>query len=116
MPLPAAMALRAVKLVHTAIWLFFVCCILGIFLSTAGARFGWATGLSGVVLMECLVLVVNGGRCPLTDIARNYSDDQSSNFDIYLPIWLAHYNKWIFGVLFAAAELYLLLRRTRLLP
>lgn len=85
-------------------------------MESSRGRFGWATGLSGVVLMECTVLAANGGRCPLTDIARHYSNDQRPNFDIYLPRWLARYNKWIFGVLFAAAEVYLVLRRTQLVP
>ena len=39
--------------------------------------------------------------CPLTIVARRYSDSQLPNFDIYLPIWLAPYNKHIYGVLLA---------------
>ena len=39
--------------------------------------------------------------CPLTIVARRYSDSQLPNFDIYLPIWLARYNKHIYGVLLA---------------
>jgi hypothetical protein len=69
-----------------------------------------------MVLVECAVLAANGGRCPLTDIARRYTKDQRPNFDIYLPLWLARYIKWIFGILFAAAEAYLMLRRTQLIP
>ena len=47
-----------------------------------------------------LVLVFNRWRCPLTDIAAQYTDDRRDNFDIYLPLWLARYNKHIFGWLF----------------
>ncbi len=51
--------------------------------------------------IECLVLVFNRGRCPLTDVAGRYTSARSANFDIYLPVWLARYNKEIFGVVFA---------------
>jgi len=44
-------------------------------------------------------------RCPLTGIAERYTDDRHDNFDIYLPRWLAKYNKRIFGSLFVAGVL-----------
>ncbi|WP_199535491.1 hypothetical protein [Rhodohalobacter sp. SW132] len=39
-----------------------------------------------IVLLECLVLLFNGMRCPLTDIAARYTDDRADNFDIFLPL------------------------------
>ena len=76
----------------------------------AGTRgeFRWATALSGAVLIECAILLLNHGRCPLTDVARRYTDERTDNFDIYLPLWLARYNKAIFGTLFLLFELYVL--------
>lgn len=47
----------------------------------------------------------NRGRCPLTTIAARYTDDRRDNFDIYLPLWLARYNKVIFGSLFGVGLL-----------
>jgi hypothetical protein len=94
----------------------FVSCILGIWIETARGRLAWAAGLSGMILVECAVLAANGGRCPLTDMARRYCSDPTPNFDIYLPVWLARYNKWIFGTLFAGAELYLVLRKMLMIP
>jgi len=32
-------------------------------------RFRWAAILTGLVLLECIVLAINGGRCPLSDLA-----------------------------------------------
>ncbi len=61
-----------------------------------------------MILGECLVLGLNRGRCPLTDVAARYTDDRADNFDIYLPLWLARYNKIIFGFLFVAGELIVL--------
>jgi hypothetical protein len=58
--------------------------------------------------MECLVLLVNRMRCPLTGVAARYTADRRDNFDIYLPLWLARYNKHIFGSLFVAGLLFTL--------
>jgi len=35
------------------------------------------------------LLAVNGGRFPLSDLAARYGAVRASNFDIYLPNWLA---------------------------
>ena len=58
--------------------------------------------------MECVVLVANRGRCPLTDMASHHTAERADNFDIYLPLWLARYNKMIFGTLFALGEVFVL--------
>jgi hypothetical protein len=71
-------------------------------------RFDCALVLSILVLLECVVIVTNRGRCPLTDVAARYTDDRADNFDIYLPLWLARHNKTVFGFLFLAGELYVL--------
>jgi hypothetical protein len=102
--------LVAIKLLHTAIWFFFVGCIVAIPFLGARHEFMFAAALSGVVLMECAVLAVNRGRCPLTDLAGRYTEQRRDNFDIYLPLWLARRNKTIFGTLFAAGELFVLAR------
>jgi hypothetical protein len=95
-------ALIAIKLLHTAVWTFFVACIVLIPVAAASRRFFWAEVLAGLVFVECGVLAVNHGRCPLTDLACRYTDDRVANFDIYLPEWLARHNKALFGTLFVA--------------
>lgn len=92
--------LQAVKAVHTAAWLFFVLFILGIFVAASNGSLMWAGLCIGIVAVEVAILALNGWRCPLTDIAARYTDDRSPNFDIYLPRWLARYNKEIFGPLY----------------
>jgi hypothetical protein len=69
--------------------------------------------LTGIMLSEVLVLVVNGWRCPLTDLAARYTDDRRANFDIYLPLWLAANNKRIFGSIFAAGVVFSIWRLAR---
>ena len=103
-------ALRAVKLLHTAVWAFFAGCVLAIPVLGYAGRYGAAAALAGVVLAEVLVLVANGLRCPLTAVAARYTDDRRDNFDIYLPLWLARHNKLIFGSLFVGGGLFTLAR------
>ena len=72
------------------------------------AQFSGAAILSGIVLLECAILAMNDGRCPLTNLASRYTDDRRDNFDIYLPLWLARNNKSIFGTIFVLGELLVL--------
>jgi hypothetical protein len=62
-------AIVAIKLLHTVVWCFFVICIGGIWVAAAQKRFVWGAGLTGIVLVECAVLAINRGRCPLTGLA-----------------------------------------------
>jgi len=101
-------ALIGIKLLHTAVWLFFAGCIVAIPWVGARRQFGWAAILTMLVLVECAVLAVNGGRCPLTDLASRHTEARPDNFDIYLPLWLARHNKTIFGTLFVMGELFVL--------
>ena len=94
--------LNAVKALHTLAWLFFAGCIVAIpFASWQGAHAA-AAGLAAIVFAEVLVLALNKWSCPLTAVAARYTEDRRPNFDIYLPQWLARYNKHIFGSLYVA--------------
>jgi hypothetical protein len=109
--------LTAIKLLHTVIWAFLAASILLLPVAGVLRRFRWAAILTVIVLLECGVLAVNGGRCPLSDLAARYTDEGASNFDIYLPNWLASHNKTIFGTLFIVNEFIVLwcwLKRARL--
>lgn len=66
--------------------------------------------LCAVVFVEVLIIFANSGHCPLTPVAARYTENRQDNFDIYLPIWLARYNKEIFGSLYVAGIIYTLLR------
>lgn len=94
--------LRAVKLVHTAIWAFFAACIGAVYVCVWMGRPGLALVFAGIVAIEVLILLFNRMRCPLTDVAARYSESREANFDIYLPRWLAKHNKLIFGTLYVA--------------
>lgn len=100
--------LTAIKLLHTVIWAILAGSIVVLPIAGALRRFRWAAILTGLVLLECGVLAVNRGRCPLSDLAQQFTADRADNFDIYLPNWLARHNKGIFGGLIIAGELVVL--------
>jgi hypothetical protein len=108
-PSAAAAVLRAVKTVHTLAWAVFAGCIVVLPIVAWRGDFRRAGILIAVVLVEVLVLLANRMRCPLTDVAARYTDDRRDNFDIYLPPWIARYNKQLFGSLFVAGMLFTLL-------
>jgi hypothetical protein len=51
-----------------------------------------------LIVSEIFIILFNNRRCPITPIAEKYTTDRKSNFDIYLPEWLAKYNVKIFSV------------------
>jgi hypothetical protein len=98
--------LTLIKLLHTAVWAFMVACIAGIYAFSAAGRPGWALAAIGIVTAEVVVLFLNRMRCPLTPLAARYTEERRPNFDIYLPEWVARYNKEIFGTLYAGGILF----------
>ena len=102
--------LRAVKVLHTVAWAFFAGAILLLPVAAWREDFRLAWILAALVAVECAVIVVNAWSCPLTAVAARYTPDRRPNFDIYLPVWLARWNKLIFGALYLAGLLYATVR------
>ena len=102
--------LKAIRLLHTVVWVGFAGCIVAIPVLTLQERFRLAAVLALIVLGEVIVLALNRWRCPLTPIAARYTGNRRANFDIYLPEWLARYNKEIFGPLYLAGVVLLVVR------
>jgi hypothetical protein len=100
--------LRTIKLAHTAVWAVLAGFILALPIAGITQRFRLAAILTAVLLIECLILALNQGRCPCSDLAARYTTGRSDNFDIYLPEWLARHNKAIFGTLLVVNELIVL--------
>ena len=103
--------LLAIKLIHTLIWVFFVVVIFYVLYSGVYDKVNTYTWIGiGLVLVEGIVLLIFNKFCPLTLVARKYSDSEKDNFDIFLPNWLAKYNKLIFTTIFIIALLLVLIR------
>ena len=102
--------LKLIRSIHTAVWALLAGSIIALPVVAWAGRFDWALGLTALVTIECVVLIANHWQCPLTSVAAEYTADRRDNFDIYLPAWLARYNKQLFGALFVAAELFVIWR------
>jgi len=96
--------LTAIKVLHTVVWALLAGAIVALPFLAGQGDFRWAAVLSVLIWVECGVLLANGWRCPMTDLAAKYTVDRSPNFDIYIPNWLARHNKTIFGTLFLVNE------------
>jgi len=106
----ASTALTLIKVAHTLAWAVFVAVILAIPVASLRGEHAIALGLCGVIAAEVAILIITSWRCPLTYLAARYTRDRRHNFDIYLPEWLARYNKEIFGTLYVAGLVFALVR------
>ena len=107
---PAA-KLLCVKLIHTAIWIFFnVVIFYLLYTAITGNINHWTWICLGIIVLEGIVLLVFKNMCPVTVVARNYSDSTKENFDIFLPNWLAKYNKIIYTTIVIVAVILIIIR------
>ena len=103
--------LLTIKLLHTLIWAVLASATLLVFYAGVFNHINVYTWVSvGMVIVEGIILVLFRWSCPLTVIARKYSDSTKDNFDIFLPNWLAKHNKTIFTTLFLVGLVLVLFR------
>jgi hypothetical protein len=107
----ANIKLVLVKILHTIIWVFFNVVIFYLLYAVVIDKIDkWIWICISLIILEVIILIVFKKICPITLIARKYSDSQKSNFDIYLPNWLAKYNKEIYTVIVLIAVVILIYR------
>ena len=89
-----------IKIIHTLIWIFFNVVIFYLLYAVIINRINkWIWICVGLIILETVVLVIFKRVCPVTLIARKYSDSAKDNFDIFLPNWLARNNKLIYAII-----------------
>ncbi len=89
--------LIAIKIIHTLVWLFFNGVIFYMLYAVLVNKIdSWLWIGYGLFVLEGITLLVFKFFCPLTVMARKYSSSTKANFDIYLPHWLAKYNKQVY--------------------
>ena len=92
--------LALIKTIHTAVWVFFNIVLVYLYYSVLTNQIGVLFWLGIVAYaVEFGILLIYGWNCPITFWARQYSDSQKDNFDIYLPNWFARHNKTIYSIL-----------------
>lgn len=103
--------LLVIKIVHTLIWVFFNVVIFYLLYAVVTDQIDkWVWICLVLIVLEGLVLLVFKKMCPVTVVARRYSDSTRDNFDIFLPNWLARYNKEIYTTIVIISVLILLYR------
>lgn len=103
--------LLLIKLAHTTIWAFFVVIICYILWTGVTNTIDVYTFIAiGLVVIEGLILILFGWKCPLTVVAKKYTENQEIGFDIFLPKWIAKNNKIIMGAIFGIGAIIVALR------
>jgi hypothetical protein len=94
--------LFAIKFIHTIVFLTISTAILyvwyAIFTGTVGPLLTISVGL---ILLEIVVYLGSGLRCPLTKLALHYGDTTGNDYiaDIFLPSWAARFIPMVCGPL-----------------
>ncbi len=90
-------AIFAVKLVHSAMFLGIAASVLHVFYAGVANRGSRLTRVAlGVALGESLVFVGNGLHCPLRTLAEDLGAESGQVTDIFLPRWFADRIPWFF--------------------
>ncbi|MCX6121280.1 MAG: hypothetical protein NTX44_06635 [Ignavibacteriales bacterium] len=98
-----------IKTLHTVIWVIMTLSVCYIGYSVARMHFDILFYISFFLIMtESMVIAINAWKCPLTNVARKYTEEKTANFDIYLPEFIAHYNKEIFSIILCAIVVFYL--------
>lgn len=93
--------LLKIKVLHTVIWAFFVLTILYILYAGIMDRIGTLLWISiALIVVEGFILLINGGKCPLTLLGEEYTEQTDVGFDIFLSKWVAKNNKTIFTTIY----------------
>lgn len=103
-------SLSVIKIIHTIIW--FIMATASFYILYAGIFkiFDiWLYISIGLLVLETIVLIINKWTCPLTPMAMKHTENRADNFDIYLPLFVAKYNKQIFGAIFVIGLLLVLI-------
>jgi hypothetical protein len=107
----AGSKLVLIKTIHTLVWIVFNVVIFYLLYAVIVNQIDmWVWICLSLILLEGIVLLIFKNLCPITIIARSYSQSDKANFDIYLPNWLAKYNKQIYSGIVLMAVLILLYR------
>ena len=93
--------LTLIKIIQTIVWIFFNVVLFYMAYAVIVNKIDRLVWIGvALIVLEGVVLLIFSKMCPLTIIARKYSDSTKNNFDIYLPDWLAKYNKLIYTTFF----------------
>jgi len=103
-----------IKVVHTVIfWMLSLCTVYALFSGVVGRITTWTWVAVALLLLESIVLMAFGWRCPLTVLAERQGALRGSVTDIFLPTWLADRVFPICGTMYGVALVLILWRAFR---
>ncbi|WP_197079510.1 hypothetical protein [Desulfosporosinus sp. I2] len=103
--------LLMIKVLHTVIWAFFVLIILYILYTAIIDRIDILTWIAiALIVVEGIILLINGWRCPLTIVGEKYTEQTDVGFDIFLPRWVSKNNKTIFTTIYSIGVILVIYR------
>jgi hypothetical protein len=107
------LALQLIRAVHTAIYVVMAGSTFAlVYAGLTGAVGWWLWWALGLLLIESMVFVGYGFKCPLTGLAVEYGAKTGHVFDTFLPERATRYTFRFFGTLMALGLLLLALRWT----
>jgi hypothetical protein len=81
-----------IKLVHSAIFIFMVACLVYMLYCAIARRYDWTLLIAmAAIFFEGLALLLNHWRCPLTTFAEKCGAASGAVTDIFLPEWLTRH-------------------------
>ena len=104
--------LLGIKTLHTFIFLVMSAAILYVLYSALTRTYDvWLVIALAAVILECVVFLANGRRCPLTKWARYYGDASGNDWiaDIFLPARFAPKIPLVCGGLFVISLMVLVI-------
>lgn len=104
--------MKTIKAIHSAIWIIMVASIFYIVYAGIADKIDIYLWISlGIMAFEGLVLMINKGSCPLTNVAKGIKKGKyEDGDDIFLPKWIAINNKLIFGSILGLGLMLILYR------
>jgi hypothetical protein len=105
---------RFVWAVHVALFALFTLILLTFVYQVVFDRIGIITWVAVTAfLVEVIILLANGGRCPITVYNETLGIESARVSDAFLPRWIADRVFPIYGATFAIGLIVLLFRLTR---
>lgn len=103
--------LALIRAIHTAIYLVMAACtFLLVYAGLTGAQGLWLWGALTLLVVETVVYLGNGMRCPLTALAVRYGAEKGYVFDTFLPERATRYTFNFFGTVMVVGLGLLVLR------
>ncbi len=100
-----------IKSIHTLIFVFMSGALAVLLYEVVVDKITILTWIAvALFLIEGIVLIVNGWKCPLTNYTERLGSTHGQVTDIFLPKWFADRVFQIYGVLWAVALLLLVIR------